>query len=143
MLAGDLPYADVATNTALAGIRQGVDLRIVMAGSNHIGELSWAARPNSGINSIKDLAGKKVAFTNPKSTTEMVIRNAIENAGLDRQDRNAADRRARARAHRAGAKARSMPRRSSIRAQPGTREIQGIVSGLRRISEIHLGRSAS
>jgi NitT/TauT family transport system substrate-binding protein len=82
MLAGDLPYADMAPTAVLAGIRQGLDLRIVMSASNHIGDLSWGARPNSGINSIKDLAGKKVAFTNPKSTTEMVIRNAIDNAGL-------------------------------------------------------------
>jgi NitT/TauT family transport system substrate-binding protein len=82
MLAGDLPYANMATTTALAGIRQGIDLRIVMSSSNHIGELSWVARPNSGINSIKDLVGKKVVFTNPKSSTEMVIRNAIESAGL-------------------------------------------------------------
>jgi NitT/TauT family transport system substrate-binding protein len=82
MLAGDLPFAQMATTTALAGIRQGIDLRIVMSGSNHIGELSWATLPNSGINSIKDLTGKKVAFTSPKSTTEMVIRNAIEKAGL-------------------------------------------------------------
>jgi NitT/TauT family transport system substrate-binding protein len=82
MLAGDLPYAEMATTTALAGIRQGIDLRLVMASSNHIGELAWAARPNSGINSIQDLAGKKVAFTSPKSSTEMVIRNALSQAGL-------------------------------------------------------------
>jgi NitT/TauT family transport system substrate-binding protein len=82
MLGGTLPFAHIGMSAALAGIRQGIDLRIVMSCSNHIGELSWATRPDSGINSIKDLAGKKVAYTSPKSTTEMIIRNAIENAGL-------------------------------------------------------------
>jgi NitT/TauT family transport system substrate-binding protein len=82
MLAGAIPYADIATPTALAGIKQGIDLRIVMGGSNHIGDLVWATQPNSGINSIKDLVGKKAAFTAPKSTTEMVIRNAVDKAGL-------------------------------------------------------------
>jgi NitT/TauT family transport system substrate-binding protein len=32
--------------------------------------------------SIKDLAGKKVAFTNPKSTTEIILRTALAKEGL-------------------------------------------------------------
>ena len=50
--------------------------------SNHIGELTWAAKPDAGINSIRDLVGKKVAYTSPKSITEMVIRTALKHEGL-------------------------------------------------------------
>jgi NitT/TauT family transport system substrate-binding protein len=82
MLANNLPFAGIGMSAALAGIRQGIDLRIVMSGSNHIGELSWATRPDSTVNSLKDLAGKKIAFTSPRSTTEMIVRNAIDNAGM-------------------------------------------------------------
>jgi NitT/TauT family transport system substrate-binding protein len=82
MMASELPFAEAATPAVLAAIRAGMDLKIVMATSNHIGELSWVATAESGIKSIKDLAGKKVGFSNPRSTTEMVIRYALEKEGL-------------------------------------------------------------
>src|SRR6476619_6157902 len=82
MLAGELPYAEIATSAAIAGILAGVELKAVASSSNHIGELTWAAKPDAGIASIKDLVGKKVAYTSPKSITEMVIRTALKREGL-------------------------------------------------------------
>src|SRR3984893_12543573 len=82
MLAGELPYAELATSAAIAGSLAGVELKVIAASSNHIGELNWAAKPEAGIASIKDLVGKKVAYTSPKSITEMVIRTALRNEGL-------------------------------------------------------------
>jgi NitT/TauT family transport system substrate-binding protein len=82
MLAGELPYAEVSTSVIVAASLQGVELKAVDSGSNHIGELAWAVKPTSGISSIKDLVGKKVAYTNPKSTTEQVILTALKQEGL-------------------------------------------------------------
>jgi NitT/TauT family transport system substrate-binding protein len=82
MLAGELPYAEVATSVIIAASRQGMELKAIDSGSNHIGELAWAVKPSAGIQSIKDLAGKKVAFTNPRSTTEQVILTALKREGL-------------------------------------------------------------
>jgi NitT/TauT family transport system substrate-binding protein len=82
MLAGELPYAELATSAAIAGVLAGVELKALASSSNHIGELTWAAKPDAGINSIKDLVGKKVAYTSPKSITEMVIRTALKQEGL-------------------------------------------------------------
>src|SRR3954451_23575141 len=82
MLAGELPYAEIATSAAIAGTLAGVELKAVASSSNHIGELTWAAKPDAGIASIKDLVGKKVAYTSPKSITEMVIRTALKQEGL-------------------------------------------------------------
>jgi NitT/TauT family transport system substrate-binding protein len=82
MLAGELPYAELATSAAIAGSLAGVELKAIASSSNHIGELTWAAKPDAGIKSIKDLVGKKVAYTSPKSITEMVIRSALEQEGL-------------------------------------------------------------
>src|SRR5262249_27326486 len=67
---------------AIAASLAGVELKSIAAGSNHIGELTWAAKPDAGIASIKDLLGRKVAYTSPKSITEMVIRTALRNEGL-------------------------------------------------------------
>ena len=82
MLAGEVPYAEIATSAAIAGLLAGVELKAIASSSNHIGELTWAAKPDAGIASIKDLVGKKVAYTSPKSITEMVIRTALKQEGL-------------------------------------------------------------
>src|SRR5262249_16207142 len=85
MLAGELPYAELATSAAIAGSLAGVELKVLASSSNHIGELTWAAQPDAGIASIKDLVGKKVAYTSPKSITEMVIRTPLKREGLTRK----------------------------------------------------------
>jgi len=82
MLAGELPYAELATSAAIAGSLAGVELKMLASASNHIGELTWATKPDAGIASLKDLVGKKVAYTSPKSITEMVIRTALKREGL-------------------------------------------------------------
>jgi NitT/TauT family transport system substrate-binding protein len=82
VLASNLGVGNVGTTAAIAAINQGMDLRLVMCNADHIGDLTWATMKNSGIHSIQDLAGKKVAFTAPRSTTEMVLRAALVKAGL-------------------------------------------------------------
>lgn len=82
LLASDLPVGEVSTSGALAAARAGVKLKMIYAASNDIGELAWASKPGSGIKTIKDLAGKKIAFTRPKSITEMVVLHALKAEGL-------------------------------------------------------------
>src|SRR5262249_45783230 len=79
---GEVAFGALATSAAIAGSLAGVELKALASSSNHIGELTWAAKPDAGINSIKDLVGKKVAYTSPKSITEMVIRTALKQEGL-------------------------------------------------------------
>src|SRR5437868_1953477 len=80
MLASDLPYGEVATSAALAAIRSGLDIVIVNTASDHIGEISLVANPKSSIHKVQDLAGRKAGFTGPKSTSEMLLRLALEQA---------------------------------------------------------------
>jgi len=82
LLASGMGVGQVGTTTVISAINQGMDLRIVMCTSDHIGELAWATTKASGIKSINDLAGKRVAFTSPRSTTEMALRAAVARAGL-------------------------------------------------------------
>jgi NitT/TauT family transport system substrate-binding protein len=77
LLASEIPVGEVSTSVVIAAAKTGVKLKVIYTASNHVGELAWASKPGSGIKTIKDLAGKKVAFTNPRSTTEMVIRYAL------------------------------------------------------------------
>ena len=82
LLASDLPVGEVSTSVAIAAARTGVRLKVIYTASNHVGELAWAAKPDSGIKTIHDLAGKRIAFTNPRSTTEMVVRYALKKENL-------------------------------------------------------------
>jgi NitT/TauT family transport system substrate-binding protein len=82
MLASNLPYGEVATSAALAAIRSGVDLVIVNTASDHIGEIALVANPKGKVHKVQDLAGRKAGFTGPKSTSEMLLRLALKEAGM-------------------------------------------------------------
>ena len=82
MLASDLPYGEVATSAALAAIRSGVPIVIVNTASDHIGEIALVASPTSSVFKMEDLAGKKAGFTNPKSTSEVLLRLALKEANM-------------------------------------------------------------
>jgi NitT/TauT family transport system substrate-binding protein len=82
MLASDLPYGEVATSAALAAIRSGRDIVIVNTASSHIGEIALVANPKSNIHKVQDLSGKKAGYTAPKSTSELLLRLALKEAGM-------------------------------------------------------------
>ena len=82
VLASDLPYGEVATSAALAARKSGLDIVIVNTASDHIGEIALVTTPKSGIRQVQDLIGKKAGFTNPKSTSELLLRLALKQAGV-------------------------------------------------------------
>ncbi len=82
MLASSLPIGELSSSAVVAAVRSGMPLKVIWTASDHVGELAWAAKPGSGIKSIRDLVGKKAGFTNPKSTTEMILRYALAKEGL-------------------------------------------------------------
>jgi NitT/TauT family transport system substrate-binding protein len=82
MLASDLPYGEVATSAALAAIGSGLDIVIVNTASDHIGEIALVANPKGNIHKIQDLQGRKAGFTGPKSTSELLLRLALKEAGM-------------------------------------------------------------
>lgn len=82
MLASDLPYGEVATSAALAAQRAGLDIVIVNTASDHIGEIALVANPKGNVRTIADLQGRKAGFTGPKSTSELLLRLALKQAGM-------------------------------------------------------------
>src|ERR1700722_1671336 len=82
MMASDLPYGEVATSAALAAQRAGLDIVIFNTASDHIGEIALVANPKSSIRTVQDLKGRKAGFTGPKSTSELLLRLALKEAGL-------------------------------------------------------------
>src|SRR5579862_1505762 len=83
VLASDLPYGEVATSAAIAARRAGLDIVIVNSASSHIGEIALVTDPKSSIRTMADLAGKKAAYTAPKSTSDVLLHLALKAAKLD------------------------------------------------------------
>lgn len=82
ILASPVPFGEVATSAAVSAIREGLPLVILYAAVNHPGEIRWMALPGSSINSVKDLVGKTVGYTQPKSSSEMMLRLTLDAAGI-------------------------------------------------------------
>ena len=85
-LAGDLPFGEVALPAAIAAINAGQPLKMIAGGVESIADILWITQPDSAINSIKDIVGKKVSFTSPGSVTNMLILMCMKAAGIDRKD---------------------------------------------------------
>ena len=77
MMASDLPFAEAGTAAVVAAVRSGMDLVILGAASNRMDDVAFATNPTSGITSVKDLPGKRVGFSNPRSSTEVVAKVAM------------------------------------------------------------------
>lgn len=82
VLAGGIPYGEVALPAALAAIKQGIDVRIIHAGVRTAGEILWVTLPDSPVKSLKDLQGRKMGITSPKSVTEMLAIMSLQAQGI-------------------------------------------------------------
>jgi len=86
MLAGDAPYAEVNPNAIIAAIRQGADIKIISGNVLTVAEFVWATKPDSPIKSVKDLKGKKIGYTNPRSTSQGLATLVLQAGGLKTED---------------------------------------------------------
>ena len=82
VLAGGLPYGEVALAAIITAIREGIDIKIVNSGVNTVADILWVTMPNSSVKSIKDLIGKKMAITSPKGVTDMLSIMVLEASGI-------------------------------------------------------------
>ncbi|MBI3452598.1 MAG: ABC transporter substrate-binding protein, partial [Rhodospirillales bacterium] len=80
--AGGLPYGEVSLSAAVTAIREGADIKIVNSAVRTVADILWVTTPNSDIKTIKDLVGKKMAITSPKSVTDMLSIMALEASGI-------------------------------------------------------------
>ncbi|MFA7503445.1 MAG: ABC transporter substrate-binding protein [Burkholderiaceae bacterium] len=82
VMAAGMPYGEVSLAAVVAAINQGIDLRIVHTGVQTVGEILWVTLPDSPIRSAADLDGQKVAFTSPKSVTDMLLTMVTDKHGV-------------------------------------------------------------
>ncbi len=83
--AGDIPFGEVSLAAAVQAINAGQKLVIVSAGTQSVADQMWAVKKGSPLHGIKDLAGKRIAFTAPNSVSNMIILMALKANGMTAQ----------------------------------------------------------
>src|SRR5882757_6069981 len=86
MLGGNLAYGEINPTATVIAIQQGADLKIVSDNVQTVAEFIWAVKPDSPIKTAADLKGKKIGYTNPRSTSQALAILVLEKAGLKSED---------------------------------------------------------
>ena len=78
--------ADVGLSNGLLGVIgayvKGAPVKVISAQMTGAGELYWYARAGSGIASLKDAAGKTVAFSSPGSSSNLILLALLRQGGV-------------------------------------------------------------
>jgi NitT/TauT family transport system substrate-binding protein len=86
MIAGGVPYAEVNPTAAIAAIQAGADIRIISHNVLTVAEFVWAVRSDSPIRSLQHVRGRKLGYTNPRSTSQGLVQELVIRAGLQVRD---------------------------------------------------------
>jgi NitT/TauT family transport system substrate-binding protein len=81
-LAGGIPFGEVSLAAAVQAINAGQKLIIIGAGAQTVSDQLWIVKKDSTLTSIKDLVGKKIAYTAPGSVSNMVALMALKANGI-------------------------------------------------------------
>jgi NitT/TauT family transport system substrate-binding protein len=82
VVSGGLPIGEVATSAAVTAYLAGADIKIVGGGVASGKDVFWVTNPDSDIESIEDLEGKKVGYTSPGSVTQGLLALSLERSGV-------------------------------------------------------------
>src|SRR5580698_10346796 len=88
LLGGNLDYGEVDLAGTVAAIEQGNDLHIISDNVLTVGEFVWAVKPDSPIQGLKYFKGRKVGYTNPRSTSQALNVLLLQTIGLTQADIN-------------------------------------------------------
>src|SRR5258705_3859439 len=82
MLAGGgVPYGEVNPGVVISAILAGADLKIISDNVLTVAEFVWAVKPESPIKTLKDFKGKKIGYTNPRSTSQALALMLLQAGG--------------------------------------------------------------
>ncbi|MEQ3552684.1 ABC transporter substrate-binding protein [Pseudonocardia nematodicida] len=87
LLADEYQVSTMAGATYIQAVAEGFGLRALYPGvDGHSGAIGIMAMPDSGIDSIDDLAGRTVAVNQPGAAFEIFTRILLDDAGVDADD---------------------------------------------------------
>ncbi len=79
-------YGEANPGAIAVAIQSGADLKIVSDNVLTIAEFAWLVKKDSPIKTIKDLKGKKIGYTNPRSTSQALDILMLAKAGFKPED---------------------------------------------------------
>ena len=79
-------YGEANPGAIAVAIQQGADIRIVSDNVLTIAEFAWMVKKDSPIKTIKDLKGRKIGYTNPRSTSQALAVLVLQKAGYKAED---------------------------------------------------------
>jgi len=82
MMTGSLAYGEINPTAVVIAIRQGADLKIISDNVLTVSEFIWATKMDSPVKTLQDLKGKKIGYTNPKSTSQALAILVAQAGGL-------------------------------------------------------------
>jgi NitT/TauT family transport system substrate-binding protein len=86
LLGGKLAYGEAAPSAIVSAVQGGADLKIISGNVHTVAEFVWVAMPNSPVNSLKDLKGRKLGYTNPRSTSQALAFLLMEREKFQQSD---------------------------------------------------------
>jgi len=79
-------YGEANPGAIAVAIQQGADIKIVSDNVLTIAEFAWMVKKDSPIKTIKDLKGRKIGYTNPRSTSQALAILLLRKAGYEEKD---------------------------------------------------------
>ncbi len=86
LLGGNVAYGEINPTATVTAIQQGADLKIISDNVQTVAEFVWVVPKESPIKTLQDLKGKKIGYTNPRSTSQALGILLLEAAGLKATD---------------------------------------------------------
>lgn len=86
VVTGGLPLGAVATPAAINAFDEGSSLKIIGGAIANTADISFVTLPDRGIQSIEDVRGMRMGFSEPGSITEGCAVLSLEAAGIDLEE---------------------------------------------------------
>jgi len=86
LIGGGAAYGEIDLAGTVAAIQQGADLKIISDNVLTVAEFVWATKPGSPIRTLQDFRGRKIGYTNPRSTSQALDVLLLQTAGLKPED---------------------------------------------------------
>ncbi len=86
MIAGGVAYGEANPGAIAVANQQGADLVIVADTVSTVAEFIWAVKKDSPVKSLADFKGRKIGYTNPRSTSQALAILLLQKVNLKESD---------------------------------------------------------
>ena len=82
LMGGNLAYGESSLSSVVTAVQKGAKLKIIAGNAHTVAEFYWIVMPDSPLKDIKEIKGKKLGFTNPRSTSQALDMKLVSQLGF-------------------------------------------------------------